>query len=170
MGLLVCPPVWLLLWEAMLPQLQLMLQLQLTRLPQLMSSTPMRFPPTHTHTLLLMTTQRLTSMPRSHLMVPEMLKELTLLLFPMAESRLLPTLPMDMMVMLPMLPTPDRPSTQNTPHPTRLPQLTRLLQLMPQPQLTSPPQSTKPLQSQPTLVRQVTDLFDLRVYETIVSL
>merc|ERR1712107_517987 len=96
--LLVCPPVLLPPWLAMLLQLLMLLpQLLLTDLPQLpirLRPTLMRSPPTHTPMLLLMTTQRLNSV----------LRDLTLLLFLMAESKLLHTLPMVMMDMLLMSP------------------------------------------------------------------
>merc|ERR1712168_1673606 len=136
------PPVLLPLWEAMLPQHQLMPQSpQLTMLPQhtRLRSTLMRFPPTHTPTLSLMTTQSPTSRLRRPPMVPEMLRDHTPLLFPMAESNMLPTPPMVMMDMLLMSPMTEPPSTPNM---SQLPQSTRL------------PQSTKlPQLSQPTKVR-----------------
>merc|ERR1719336_352934 len=148
MSSLVCPPVLLPLWEAMLPQHQLMPQLpQLTMLPQhtRLRSTLMRFPPTHTPTPSLMTTQSPTSRLRSPPMVPEMLRDHTPLLFPMAESNMLPTPPMVMMDMLLMSPMTEPP---NTPNMSQLPQSTKL------------PQS-----SQPTTVRQVTDL-KFRAFDT----
>merc|ERR1711902_159527 len=109
-----------------LPQLFMLLQLllmlsmpqllprlpQLSMLPQLTMPQPqlterlrfmlMRFPPTLTPTLFPMTTQRLTSKLRRPPMVPAMSRDLTLLLFPMAESNMLDTPPMDTMDMLPM--------------------------------------------------------------------
>merc|ERR1712107_459724 len=130
--LLVCPPVLLPPWLAMLLQLLMLLpQLLLTDLPQLpirLRPTLMRSPPTHTPMLLLMTTQRLNSVLRSPLMVLELLKDLTLLLFLMAESKLLHTLPMVMMDML-LMSMKEQLNTQRL-----LP--TRLLQLMPQPPFT----------------------------------
>merc|ERR1712168_837213 len=120
------PPVLLPLWEAMLPQHQLMPQLpQLTMLPQptRLRSTLMRFPPTHTPTLSLMTTQSPTSRLKRPPMVPEMLRDHTPLLFLMAESNMLPTLPMVMMDMLLMSPMTELPSTLNM---SQLPQSTKL--------------------------------------------
>merc|ERR1711942_313842 len=99
----------------------------------------MRFPPTHTPTLSLMTTQSPTSRLRSPPMVPEMLRDHTPLLFPMAESNMLPTPPMVMMDMLLMSPMMELPSTPNM---SQLPQL-----------------------SQPTTVRQVSDL-KFRAFDT----
>merc|ERR1712154_733711 len=94
--------------------------------------TLMRFPPTHTPTLSLMTTQSPTSRLRSPPMVPEMLRDHTPLPFPMAESNMLPTPPMVMMDMLLMSPMTEPPSTPNMsqlPQSTRLPQFTKLPQL-----------------------------------------
>merc|ERR1711978_446914 len=136
------------LWEAMLPQLpQLIMLPQLTMLPQptRLRSTLMRFPPTHTPMLSLMTTPRPTSRLRRALTVPELLRDPTPLLFPMAESNMLPTPPMVMMDMLLMSPMTELPSTPNMSH---LPQSTKLPQL-----------------SQPTTVRQVTDL-KFRAFDT----
>merc|ERR1719499_2407706 len=123
----------------LLPMLSMLLlpimpQLQLTMLPQLtrLRNTPMRSLHTPSPTLLLMTTQSLTSTLRSSLMVPAMLPDLTLLLFPMAESNTSSTLPMDMMDMLLMSPMRVLLSTQRR-NPTTLPQLTT-----PLPQLTTP--------------------------------
>merc|ERR1712154_603845 len=59
--------------QLIMPQLQLMERLRFTL---------MRFPPTPTPTLFLMTTQRLTSKLRRPPMVPAMSRDLTLLLFP----------------------------------------------------------------------------------------
>merc|ERR1712178_357715 len=132
----------------MLPQHQLMPQLpQLTMLPQptRLRSTLMRFPPTHTPMPSLMTTQSPTSRLRRPPMVLEMLRDHTPLLFPMAESNMLPTLPMVMMDMLLMSPMTELPSTLNM---SQLPQSTKLPQL-----------------SQPTTVRQVTDL-KFRAFDT----
>merc|ERR1712213_44426 len=128
-------PVLLLPWLAMLLQLLTLLpQLLLTDLLQLpirLRPTLMRSPPTLTPMLLLMTTQRLNSVLRSPLMVLELLKDLTLLLFLMAESKLLHTLPMVMMDMLLMSPMKEQLNTQRL-LPTRLPQppFTRLLQFI----------------------------------------
>merc|ERR1719282_1903317 len=101
--------LWLMLF--MLPQLlptpplPIMPQLLLLQLiMHLLRLMLMRFLPTPTPTLLLMTTQRPPSMLRRPLMVPAMSRDLTELLFLMAESKLLPTPPMDMMVMLLMSP------------------------------------------------------------------
>merc|ERR1719474_1147323 len=80
-----------------LPQLSMLPQLTM---PQL-RFTLMRFLPTPTPMLSLMTTQRPTSRLRKHLMVPAMSKDPTLLLFLMAESNMLDTPPMDTMDMLP---------------------------------------------------------------------
>merc|ERR1739849_48827 len=104
---------------SMLPQL-IMPQPQLMERPRFML---MRFPPTLTPTLFLMTTQRLTSKLRRPPMVPAMSRDLTLLLFLMAESNMLDTPPMDTMDMLPMSPMRELPNTQSTP---QLPQLTML--------------------------------------------
>merc|ERR1711937_839350 len=113
--------------------------------PTRLRSTLMRFPPTRTPTPSLMTTQSPTSRLRSPPMVPEMLRDHTPLLFPMAESNMLPTPPMVMMDMLLMSPMTEPPSTPNMSH---LPQSTKLPQL-----------------SQPTTVRQVTDL-KFRAFDT----
>merc|ERR1712024_115523 len=110
----------------------------------------MRFPPTHTPMLALMTTPRPTSRLRRTPMVPEMLRDPTPLLFPMAESNMLPTPPMVMMDMLLMSPMKELPSTLNM---SPLSQSTRL------------PQFTKLPQFQPTKVRQVTDL-KFRAFDT----
>merc|ERR1711976_595250 len=112
---------------SMLPQLLLMLQL--TRLPQL-RFTLMRFLPTPTPTPLPMTTQSLPSTPRSSPMEPATLPDLTPLLFPMAESNTSSTLPTVMMDMSLMSLMREPLSTQRLQH-----QATRLPQLMPQPQL-----------------------------------
>merc|ERR1740131_577952 len=114
---------------SMLPQLLPMLP-QLT-MPQL-RLTPMRFLPTPTPTPLPMTTQSLPSTPRSSPMEPATLPDLTPLLFPMAESNTLSTLPMVMMDMSLMSLMREPLSTQRLQH-----QATRLPQLMPQPQLTT---------------------------------
>merc|ERR1711976_599808 len=114
---------------SMLPQLLLMLQL--TRLPQL-RFTLMRFLPTPTPTPLPMTTQSLPSTPRSSPMEPATLPDLTPLLFPMAESNTSSTLPTVMMDMSLMSLMREPLSTQRLQH-----QATRLPQLMPQPQLTT---------------------------------
>merc|ERR1712168_1464668 len=124
----------LLLMLCMLPQLtmpQLLLMLQLTRLPQL-RFTLMRFLPTPTPTPLPMTTQSLPSTPRSSPMEPATLPDLTPLLFPMAESNTSSTLPTVMMDMSLMSLMREPLSTQRLQH-----QATRLPQLMPQPQLTT---------------------------------
>merc|ERR1719378_164870 len=113
--------------------------------PTKLRSTLMRFPPTHTPMPSLMTTQSPTSRLRSPPMVPEMLRDHTPLLFPMAESNMLPTPPMVMMDMLLISPMTELPSTPNM---SQLPQSTRLPQL-----------------SQPTTVRQVTDL-KFRAFDT----
>merc|ERR1712027_7088 len=98
-------------------------QPQLTRL----RNTPMRSPHTPSPTLLLMTTQSLTSTLRSSPMVPAMLPDLTLLLFPMDVSNMSSTLQMVMMDMSPMLLTRELLSTQR-----------RNPMSLPQPQLTMP--------------------------------
>merc|ERR1719471_1537577 len=64
--------------------------------------TSLSSPPTPSPTLLLMTTQRPTSTLRRPPMVPAMSRDLTLLLFPMAESNTSSTPPTDMMDSLPM--------------------------------------------------------------------
>merc|ERR1712048_1415004 len=81
---------------------------QLTRL----RLTLMRSPSTPTPTPLLMTTPSPTSMLRNNLMVPAMLPDLTLLLFPMDVSNMSSTLPMVMMDMSPMSHTRELLSTQ----------------------------------------------------------
>merc|ERR1719281_726637 len=73
-----------------------MLQLQPTRLRNML----MRSLPTLTPTLLLMTTPSPISMLKRPLTVPAMSRDPTELLFPMAESKLLPTPQMVMMDML----------------------------------------------------------------------
>merc|ERR1712213_214456 len=83
-------------------------------------------PPTPSPTLLLMTTQRPTSTLRRPPMVPAMFRDLTLLLFLMAESNTSNTPPTDMMDSLPMSPMREPLSTQRSQF-TRLPQLTMLL-------------------------------------------
>merc|ERR1719422_161982 len=98
-----------------------LLPISLPQLPTRLRSTLMRSPPTHTPMLLLMTTQRLTSRLKSPLMVQELLRDLTELLFLMAESKLLHTLPMVMMDMLLMSPMKEQLNTQRLFH-TRLPQ------------------------------------------------
>merc|ERR1719322_1995817 len=115
-------PPQLLLTLCTPPQLT-MPQPQLTRL----RLTLMRSPPTPTPTPLLMTTPSRTSMLRNNLMVPAMLPDLTLLLFPMDVSNMSSTLPMVMMDMSPMLHTRELLSTQR---PSLMP--------LPQPQPTMP--------------------------------
>merc|ERR1719420_2616455 len=138
------PQLWLMLF--MLPQslptppLPIMPQLLLLQLiMHLLRLMLMRFLPTHTPTLLLMTTQRPPSMLRRPLMVPAMSRDLTELLFLMAESKLLPTPPMDMMDMLLMSPMRELLPTQRLPQwLLMLPQL-MLLQWLPMlPQLIMP--------------------------------
>merc|ERR1712111_96974 len=87
--------------------------------------------PTPTPMLWLMTTQRPTSTSKNPMMETAMSRDLTLLLFPMAESRLSSTPPMDMMDLSLMSPMRELPSTQRPSHTT-------------QPQLTSQPQPYKP--------------------------
>merc|ERR1719412_1945286 len=105
---------------SMLPQLLLMppqlsrLLLQLT-MPQLRLML-MRYLPTPSPMLLLMTTQRPTSTLRSSPMVPPMLPDLTPLLFPMDVSNMSSTLPMVMMDMSPMLHTRELLSTPRRNH------------------------------------------------------
>merc|ERR1719445_1937209 len=101
--------------------------------PLLPPTTP---PPTSTEILLsptptpwLMTTQRPTSTSKSPTMETAMSRDLTLLLFPMAESRLSSTPPTDMTdlsLMSPMreLPSTQRPSHTTLPLPTSQPQST----------------------------------------------
>merc|ERR1711868_323668 len=89
--------------------------------------TLMRSPPTPTPMPLLMTTPSPTSMLRNNLMVPAMLPDLTLLLFPMDVSNMSSNLPMVMMGMSPMLHTRELLSTQR---PSLMP--------LPQPQPTMP--------------------------------
>merc|ERR1719347_2101093 len=138
----------------MLLQLLLMLSMpqllprlpQLSMLPQLTMPQPllterlrfmlMRFPPTLTPMLFPMTTQRLTSKLRRPPMVPAMSRDLTLLLFPMAESNMLDIPPMDTTDMLPMSPMRELPNTQN---------MSQLLQL------TRPPQPTMPKSFKPSI-------------------
>merc|ERR1712113_731035 len=107
-------------------------------MPQLSTSMEILLspPPTPTPTLLLMTTQRPTSTSKNLMMETAMSRDLTLLLFPMAESRLSSIPPMDMMDLSLMSPMRELPSTQRPSHTT-------------QPQLTSQPLST-PL-PQPTM-------------------
>ena len=107
-----------------LPTMPLPTMHQLTMKPMLM-----KFCHTPTPMLLLMTTPSLASMLRRPQMVPAMSRDLTELLFLMAESKLLHTLPMVMMDMLLMSPMKEQLNTQRL-----LP--TRLLQLMPQPPFT----------------------------------
>merc|ERR1719422_1681069 len=71
---------------------------------------------------LLMTTPSPTSMLRNNLMVPAMLPDLTLLLFPMDVSNMSSTLPMVMMDMSPMSHTRELLSTPRRNH-TSQPQL-----------------------------------------------
>merc|ERR1712029_849689 len=108
------------------PQLT-MPQPQLTRL----RLTLMRSPPTPTPTPLLMTTPSPTSMLRNNLMVPAMLPDLTLLLFPMDVSNMSSTLPMVMMDMSPMSLTRELQSTQRRSHMSQ----PRPLPTMPKPSL-----------------------------------
>merc|ERR1739845_223927 len=105
----------------LLPQLSMLPQLTMPQLRFML----MRFPPTPTPTLFLMTTQRLTSKLRRPPMVPAMSRDLTLLLFPMAESNTLDTPLMDTTDMLPMSPMMELLNTQNM---SQLLQLTRLPQ------------------------------------------
>merc|ERR1719270_3124144 len=121
-----------------LPQLSMLPQLIMPQ-PQLMERLRfmlMRFPPTLTPTLFPMTTQRLTSKLRRPPMVPAMSRDLTLLLFPMAESNMLDIPPMDTTDMLPMSPMRELPNTQN---------MSQLLQL------TRPPQPTMPKSFKPSI-------------------
>merc|ERR1711983_63546 len=94
-------------------------------------------PPTPTPTLWLMTTQRPTSTSKNLMMETAMSRDLTLLLFPMAESRLSSIPPMDMMDLSLMSPMRELPSTQRPSHTTQ-PQLTSQPLSMPLPQLTMP--------------------------------
>merc|ERR1719438_255755 len=128
---MLCMLPQLLLMLFMLPQslptqpLPIMPQLLLLQLiMHLLRLMLMRFLPTPTPTLLLMTTQRPPSMLRRPLMVPAMSRDLTELLFLMAESKLLPTPPMDMMDMLLMSPMRELLPTQ------RLPQWLLMLSLL----------------------------------------
>merc|ERR1712227_831535 len=94
-------------------------------------------PPTPTPTPWLMTTQRPTSTSKSPMMETAMFRDLTLLLFPMAESRLSSTPPTDMTDLSLMSPMRELPSTQRPSHTTQpLPTS--------QPQSTPPPQPTMP--------------------------
>merc|ERR1712117_104254 len=113
-----------------LPQLSMLPQPimpQFTTLPQLttpqLSPTLMRSPHTPTPMLLLMTTPSPASTLRNSPMVLPTLLDLTLLLFPMAESNMSSTPPMDMTDLLLMSPTREPLSTQRTQLHTRLPQL-----------------------------------------------
>merc|ERR1719277_1268687 len=162
------PQLWLMLF--MLPQslptppLPIMPQLLLLQLiMHLLRLMLMRFLPTPTPTLLLMTTQRPPSMLRRPLMVPAMSRDLTELLFLMAESKLLPTPPMDMMDMLLMSPMRAQLPTQ------------RLLQLLPMlsmPQLPTPqcllllPQLTMVPTSQSTDMAMVRSAINLSASHT----
>merc|ERR1712018_508447 len=94
-------------------------------------------PPTPTPTPWLMTTQRPTSTSKSPMMETAMSRDLTLLLFPMAESRLSSTPPTDMTDLLLMSPTRELPSTQRPSHTTQLLHTSQLLS-MPLPQPTMP--------------------------------
>ena len=99
---------------------------QLTMKPMLM-----KFCHTPTPMLLLMTTPSQASMLRRPQMVPAMSRDLTELLFLMAESKLSPTLLMDMMDMLLMSPMRELPSIQRPSH-------TSLSMLLPQPTMHNP--------------------------------
>merc|ERR1712102_222352 len=107
-----------------MPQLSMLPQLTMpqSRLDMALMTLPSSLH-TPSPTLLLMTTPSPASTLRSPPMVLPMLLDLTLLLFPMAESNMSSTPPMDMTDLLLMSPMREPLSTQrNQPH-TRLPQL-----------------------------------------------
>merc|ERR1712018_799801 len=94
---------------------------------------------TPTPTPWLMTTQRPTSTSKSPTMETAMSRDLTLLLFPMAESRLSSTPPTDMTDLSLMSPMRELPSTQRPSHTTQLPPTSQPLSTpLPQPTMPKP--------------------------------